>query len=355
MYESPDDVGRDRGRARLALRPQLGVEIKLVEAFENHSRRADVQRLRALDVVPAPVPSAATRGRLAQRGVKQVPVRAPRQRARQSAHSRRSRAGDVCAGVAERSRRQRRQVPDDDARGQKYFRLLFGRALVRRRLERLLVQVGGLHRDGGEQTQRSRPAVRLQVRGVGEEILLRVGGVGEGRERARRRRRRRLGEFAERANRLRARRLIGRAEKSADAGRHHAHHHVAERGDDDVVLFSFRIFGVRGEARGRLPRVGFVVVVVVVDVFGSARVTVVAVANTFLRAADGGVEHALERRRRGVPQGHVLASQLVQHVVRYGRGGRGGCGSEPLQIERVVRVQSRVVIDAVDALARLGV
>ena len=190
--------------------------------------------------------------------------------------------------------------------------------------------------------------MRLQVRGVGEEVLLRVGGVGEGRERARRRRRRRLGEFAERANRLRARRLIGRAEKPADAGRHHAHHHVAERGDDDVFRFSFRIFKVRlgKPARGRLPRVGFVVIVI--DVFYAAGVGG-HVARKRLRAADGGVEHALERRRRGVPQGHVLAPQLVQHVVRDGRGGGGGRVAEPGNIQSVVRVQSRVVIDAVDA------
>ena len=131
MYESPDDVGRDRGRAGFALRSRFGVEIKLVEAFENRRRRADVQRLRALDVVAAPVPPAAPRGRLAQRRVKQVPVRAPRQGARQSAHRRRSRAGDVRAGVAERRRRERRQVPDDDARGQKYFRRsLFDRLVI---------------------------------------------------------------------------------------------------------------------------------------------------------------------------------------------------------------------------------
>ena len=45
---------------------------------------------------------------------------------------------------------------------------------------------GRSHGDRAEQTQRPRAAVRLQVRGVREEVLLGVGGVGERGERARR-------------------------------------------------------------------------------------------------------------------------------------------------------------------------
>ena len=85
----------------------------------------------------------------------------------------------------------------------------------------------------------------------------------------------------------------------------------------------------------------------------SSSAATVSPAAAPLFAPDGGVQQFDGRPRR--PEGHVLAAQLVQHVVRDGRGGGGWRSFKPLRRELVVRVQPRFVVHPVDAPARLGV
>ena len=159
-------------------------------------------------------------------------------------------------------------------------------------------------------------------------VSLGVGKVGGWRPARRRAARRVLSRWPQR------RRLVGREEP----GRDNAHHRVIER------------WRGRGYDGGGCRDPSVLVVLVVGG--GGDRLSGGVVA---LRAPDGGVEQSLQRRRRGVPEGHVLAAQLVQHVVRDGRGGGGWRSFKPLRRELVVRVQPRFVVHPVDAPARLGV